>query len=72
MQENLELIAYILLEKKWLSPDDLKIVYGFSTSIQAKMRMASSSSMIPYHKIGKFVKYKREEIDLWIENHKIQ
>lgn len=64
--------VYAKLTKKWLSPNDLEAEYGFSKSTQAKMRMASSNSKIPYHKIGsKYIRYSREDIDVWIENHKV-
>jgi predicted DNA-binding transcriptional regulator AlpA len=66
MSKNLEL-------KRWLSPSNLEEEFGFSQSTQAKMRMASNSSTIPYSKIGgKFIRYDRIEIDRWLENHKVQ
>lgn len=66
MSKNLEL-------KRWLSPSNLEEEFGFSQSTQAKMRMASNSSTIPYSKIGgKFIRYDRNEIDKWLENHKVQ
>jgi predicted DNA-binding transcriptional regulator AlpA len=61
------------LEKRWLSPSDLEEEYGFSKSAQAKMRMASNSSTLPFSKIGgKFVRYDRILIDQWLENHQVQ
>lgn len=71
--ENLEAITYIALTKRWLSPDDLKIAYGFSKSTQAKMRMASNSSTIPFSKLGtKIIRYDRVAIDKWLEDHQVQ
>jgi len=59
--------------KRWLSPDDLDVIYGFSKSSQAKMRMASNSSTIPFSKIGgKYIRYDRIEIDKWLEAHQVQ
>ena len=59
--------------KRWLSPSDLEEEYGFSKSTQAKMRMSSSSSSLPFVKIGaKFVRYDRYQIDKWLEEHQIQ
>jgi len=61
------------LEKRWLSPSELETEYGFSKSTQAKMRMASNSSIIPFSKIGgKFIRYDRLAIDKWLEDHQVQ
>ena len=61
-----------LLEKRWLTPKELQNEFGFSVSSQAKMRMTSNSSTIPFSKIGKYIRYDRVEIDRWLENHQIQ
>jgi len=61
-----------VIQKRWLSPDDLEIEYGFSKSTQAKMRMVSSNSRIPYNKISRYIRYDRLEIDKWLENHQVQ
>lgn len=59
--------------KRWLSPDDLKEEYGFSKSTQAKMRMVSNSSTIPFSKInGKYIRYDRLLIDEWLTDHQVQ
>ena len=59
--------------KRWLSPDDLEVIYDFSKSAQAKMRMASNSSTIPFSKIGgKYIRYDRIAIDKWLELHQVQ
>lgn len=59
--------------KRWLSPDDLALIYGFTKSTQAKMRMASNESTIPFSKIGgKYIRYDRIEIDKWLESHQVQ
>lgn len=58
--------------KRWLSPSELEAEYGFSRAMQAKMRMASNSSTIPYSKIGgKFIRYDRLAIDKWLEDHRV-
>jgi len=73
MPENLEAITYIALTKRWLSPDDMVIAYGFSKSTLSKYRMEKNSSDMPYSKIGgKYILYDRVLIDLWIEEHKVQ
>ncbi|WP_434579776.1 helix-turn-helix domain-containing protein [Sulfurimonas sp. NW15] len=61
-----------ILNKRWLTPSELEAEYGFSKSTQAKMRMASSSSNIPFSKIGKYVRYDRYAIDAWLEEHQVQ
>ena len=59
--------------KRWLSPDDLEIEYGFSKSTQSKMRMAINSSTIPFSKIGgKYIRYDRLLIDGWLEEHQVK
>lgn len=75
MPVNLEqqAVTYPQYRKRWLSPDDLEQEYGFSKSSQAKMRMASSNSTIPFSKInGKYIRYDRFLIDQWLENHQVQ
>ena len=77
MSKNLEEISfaeiYAKFTKRWLSPDNLEIEYGFSKSTQAKMRMASNSSKIPFSKInGKFILYDRHKIDEWLELNQVQ
>ncbi len=62
----------ILEHKRWLSPSELEVEFGFSKSAQAKMRMSSNTSTLPFSKIGKFVRYDRCEIDIWLEQHQIQ
>lgn len=61
-----------LQNKRWLSPAELETEYGFSKSTQAKMRMASNSSTLPFSKVGKFIRYDRYEIDSWLEEHQVQ
>jgi predicted DNA-binding transcriptional regulator AlpA len=63
----------VSIQKRWLSPNDLEIEFGFSKSAQAKMRMASNVSTLPFSKIGgKYIRYDRIEIDKWLENHQVQ
>jgi predicted DNA-binding transcriptional regulator AlpA len=54
--------------KMWLNPDDLEQEYGISKSTAAKMRMAK---ILPYHKIGKYVRYHRPDIDQWFQDAKV-
>ena len=62
-----------LENKRWIDPDEFAEMYGISTSTQAKFRMSSSSSTLPYSKIGgKFIRYDRVAIDKWLEDHQVQ
>lgn len=72
--ENVDCEAkYAKLSKRWLTPDDMEHEYGFSKSSQAKMRMSSNSSTIPFTKIGaKYVRYDRILIDAWLESLQVQ
>ena len=57
-QELSELINRI--QKQWLNSDELEEEFGILKSTQAKMRMART---LPYHKIGKYVRYHRPDIN---------
>ena len=64
---------YLGNQKRWISPEELALEYGFSKSTQAKMRMANNSSTIPFSKIGgKYIRYDRVAIDKWLENHAVK
>lgn len=64
---------YASNQKRWMSPIDLELEYGFSKSTQSKMRMITSNSTIPFSKIGgKYIRYDRVAIDKWLENHSVQ
>lgn len=56
-------------DKQYLSPDELAEEYGFSKSTQAKYRM---SRKIPFSKIGKYIRYNREEINKWLANNRVE
>ncbi len=61
-----------LVTKRWLNPSELEEEFGFSKSSQSKMRMAKNSSTIPFSKIGKYIRYDRNAIDNWLEEHQVQ
>ncbi len=42
--------------------------YLIAKQTQSKYRM---KGFIPYYKVGKFIRYKRSELDTWLENHKV-
>ncbi|GAX87011.1 conserved hypothetical protein [Lebetimonas natsushimae] len=58
-----------MVKKEWLTPDELEKEYGISINAQNRMRM---ERRIPYSKIGKYVRYKRTDIERWLEEHKIE
>ncbi len=47
-------------QKEWLDTEELEAEFGILKSTQAKMRMAKT---LPYHKIGKYVRYHRPDIN---------
>ncbi|RXJ77356.1 helix-turn-helix domain-containing protein [Arcobacter sp. KX21116] len=53
---------------RWMSPKNFELKYQIKQSTQAKMRM---KKLIPFSKIGKFIRYDQIEIDKWFENHKV-
>ena len=56
------------IQKLWLTPKDLAEEFDSALSTQAKMRM---EKRIPYHKIGRYVRYKRVDINQWLDAAKI-
>ena len=55
-------------QKEWLNSGELEAEFGILKSTQSKMRMARS---LPYHKIGKYVRYKRVDINKMFEDAKV-
>lgn len=55
-------------KKEWLTPNDLREEFSFSISNQARLRMLK---LIPFCKIGKYIRYKRSDIEIWFNNHKV-
>lgn len=55
-------------KKEWLTPRDLQEEFSFSISNQARLRMLK---LIPFCKIGKYIRYKRSDIEIWFNNHKV-
>lgn len=54
--------------KRFLTPDELLEEYGFGKKWQDKMR---SKKLIPFIKLGGYVRYDRQELDRWIEKHSV-
>ncbi len=61
-QEEIQKLATAILQrqKDWLTPDELGEDYLISKSTQGKMRM---NRTIPFHKVGKYIRYYRPDID---------
>ncbi len=57
-----------MVQPIWLDPKSLEKEYGFSVNRQARLRV---DKVIPYHKIGSYIRYLRSEIDQWIIDHKV-
>ena len=55
-------------QKDWLNSDELEAEFGILKSTQSKMRMAKR---LPYHKIGKYVRYHRPDIDKMFTDAKV-
>lgn len=70
------LFAMVLNDKEimneWMTPSDVEREFGFSESWQNKARMVSSKLNFPFYKPAGFIRYKRSEINQWIEDHKVQ
>lgn len=76
MEKILELL-YVIIKlitkqsktNRWLTPESLEEEYDLKEATMSKYRM---DGRIPFYKIGsKFIRYNRNEIDEWIEQHKI-
>lgn len=68
-EEVQKLVSAILQrQKEWLNADELEAEFSISKSTQAKMRMART---IPFHKIGKYVRYHRPDINQMFEDAKV-
>jgi len=60
----------IPLQNSFLNPTEVSEQYGFSTSTLAKWRMNKIN--LKFYKIGKYIKYKSEEIEMFINEHKVE
>ena len=57
-------------QKEYLNPREVNQEFGFSTSTLAKWRMDNLN--IPFSKMGKYIRYKRSDIEAFIENNKVE
>lgn len=56
-----------LIPKGWLNPNDVYKEFGFSVSTLAKWRM--QNKFLPFSKIGKYIKYKRADIEAFLNSN---
>ena len=56
--------------KIWLTPKEVSKEYLFSTSTLGKWRMDNKN--LPFSKIGKYIRYKRSDIEAFIESNKVE
>jgi len=57
-------------QKEWSNPREVQEEFGFSTSTLAKWRMNNLN--LPFSKIGKYIRYKRSDIEAFIESNKVE
>ena len=57
------------MEKKWLNKNELKDYLGFS---MGKIENMMKYNQIPYYKIGKNVKFRRELVEEQLENYLVK
>ena len=57
-------------QKDYLNPREVNKEYGFSTSTLAKWRMNRLN--LKFYKMGKYIKYKRSDIEAFIESNKVE
>jgi len=57
-------------QKDWLNPNEAHKQYGFSVSTLAKWRM--DNKYLPFSKIGKYIKYKRNDIEAFLNSNIVE
>lgn len=57
-------------QKEWLNPSEVHLIYGLSVSTLAKWRMRNINLI--FSKIGKYIKYKRSNIEAFLESNKVE
>ena len=57
-------------KKEWLNPKEVNQEFGFSISTLAKWRMDNLN--LTFSKMGKYIRYKRDDIINFIENNKVE
>ena len=57
------------IQKDWLTPNEVNKEFGFSVSTLAKWRM--QNKFLTYSKISKYIKYKRADIEAFLNSNMI-
>ncbi len=57
-------------KKEWLNPREVNEEFNFSTSTLAKWRMNNLN--LPFSKMGKYIRYKRDDIIHFLESNKVE
>ena len=55
------------IQKEWINPNEVSKEFGFSVSTLAKWRM--DNKYLPFSKIGKYIKYKRSDIEAFLNSN---
>jgi len=58
------------IQREWLSRKDVSIEYGLSISTLSKWAMTNKN--LPFSKIGKFCRYRRADIEAFLNAHIIE
>ncbi|MFY4743843.1 helix-turn-helix domain-containing protein [Aliarcobacter butzleri] len=58
------------IKNEWLNPLGVEKEYSISKSTLAKWRM--SNKYLPYSKVGKYIKYKRSDIESFLNNNIVE
>ena len=61
----------MLEHKRWLTPMEFELLYSITKESQAKKRMKSSKSGLPFSKIGGTILYDRQKVDKWLTNNQV-
>ena len=67
---NLENMETLHIKKEWLKEKEVVVEYPFSKSTLSKWRMNNKN--LPFSKIGKFVVYRRSDIETFLNKNKIE
>lgn len=57
------------IKREWLNPNEVSKEFGYSVSTLAKWRMAKKH--LKFSKMGKYIKYRRSDIEEFLEAHTI-
>lgn len=59
-----------IIKKDWLNPLGVENEFSISRSTLAKWRM--NNKYLPYSKVGKYIKYKRSDIEAFLNNNIVE